>query len=179
MVSRCTALVAERHAGLSRRAYQLQPRQPRDLLVGSKDLEIHQKLAPLLAWYSLAQTAGKYTQVWPTSLTDYEPVTVTDLGSGVAVGPLFDASSAPSVVFQDDPSEAEVIVDVESQRLLADFSASIDKTSRALLKFTGQGQPWYVPIYIQSESLLGTPRKRIRMGMVRCKPPRRSPPSTI
>ena len=125
----------------------------------AKDLEIHFSEAGTTPGLSIRwpKLLAKYTQVWYTSLTDYEPVTVTDLGSGVAVGPLFDASSAPSVVFQDDPSEAEVIVDVESQRLLADFSASIDKTSRALLKFTGQGQPWYVPIYIQSESLLGTP----------------------
>jgi hypothetical protein len=125
----------------------------------AKDLEIHFLEAGTTPGLSIRwpRLLAKYTQVWPTSLTDYEPVTVTDLGSGVAVGPLFDASSAPSVVFQDHPSEAEVILDVESQRLLAHFSTSSDKTSRALLKFTGQGQPWYVPIYIQSESLLGTP----------------------
>ncbi len=96
----------------------------------------------------------KYTQVWPAALSAYEPVTVTDTGSGLAIGPLFDAAHLPQVIFQDDPAESEVSIDVETQRLLADFSDSSDSTSRTLLKFMEGGMPWYVPLYIQSADKL-------------------------
>ena len=99
----------------------------------------------------------KYLQLWPASLSAYEPVTVTNTGSGLATGPQFDAAHLPQVIFQDDPAETEVSIGVESQRLLADFSASSDQTSRTLLKFLEGGTPWYVPLYIQSESKLGSP----------------------
>ena len=124
-----------------------------------QDLTIHFLAAPATPGMSIRwpKISAKYTQVWPASLADYEPVTVTDLGSGVAIGPVFDAANAPSVVFQDDPAEAEVSLDVTTQRLLADFSGSSDKTSRTLLKFASGGVPWYVPVYIQSENLLGSP----------------------
>ena len=124
-----------------------------------QDLTIHFLAAPATPGMSIRwpKISAKYTQVWPASLADYEPVTVTDLGSGVAIGPIFDAANAPSVVFQDDPAEAEVSLDISTQRLLADFSGSSDKTSRTLLKFASSGVPWYVPVYIQSESLLGSP----------------------
>jgi len=124
-----------------------------------QDLTIHFLAAPATPGMSIRwpKISAKYTQVWPANLADYEPVTVTDLGSGVAIGPVFDAANAPSVVFQDDPAEAEVSLDIATQRLLADFSGSSDKTSRTLLKFASSGVPWYVPVYIQSESLLGSP----------------------
>ncbi len=124
-----------------------------------QDLALHFLAAPATPGMSIRwpKISAKYTQVWPASLADYEPVAVTDLGSGIAIGPVFDAAKAPSVVFQDDPAEAEVALDVATQRLLADFRASGDKTSRTLLKFASSGVPWYVPIYIQSQSLLGSP----------------------
>ncbi|MFO0203687.1 MAG: hypothetical protein ACK528_11225, partial [Alphaproteobacteria bacterium] len=125
----------------------------------SQDLAIHFLAAPATPGMSIRwpKISAKYTQVWPTSLADYEPITVTDLGSGIAIGPIFDAAKAPSVVFQDDPAEAEVSLDVATQRLLADFSASADKTNRSLLKFASGDVPWYVPVYVQSQSLLGSP----------------------
>ncbi|MFZ9937726.1 MAG: hypothetical protein ACO3JG_11825, partial [Luteolibacter sp.] len=124
-----------------------------------KDLTIHFLTAPATPGVSIRwpKISAKYTLAWPAGLADYEPVTVTDLGSGVAIGPVFDGANAPQVVFQDDPSETEVSLDVATQRLLADFSGSSDKTSRTLLKFASGGVPWYVPLYIQSESLLGSP----------------------
>jgi hypothetical protein len=125
----------------------------------SQDLAIHFLAAPATPGMSIRwpKISAKYTQVWPTSLADYEPITVTDLGSGIAIGPIFDAAKAPSVVFQDDPAEVEVSLDVATQRLLADFGASADKTNRSLLKFASGDVPWYVPVYIQSQSLLGSP----------------------
>lgn len=124
-----------------------------------QDLTIHFLTAPATPGMSIRwpKISAKYTQVWPASLADYEPVTVTDLGSGVAIGPVFNAANAPSVVFQDDPAEAEVSLDVATQRLLANFNGSGDMTSRTLLKFASSGVPWYVPLYIQSQSLLGSP----------------------
>ena len=98
----------------------------------------------------------KYLQLWPSSLSAYEPVTVTNTGSGLATGPQFDAAHLPQIIFQDDPAETEVSIEVESQRLLADFRASSDQTSRTLLKFLEGGMPWYVPLYIQSETKLGS-----------------------
>jgi hypothetical protein len=101
----------------------------------------------------------KYTQVWPTALSAYEPVTVTATGNGLANGPQFDAAHLPQVIFQDDPAEIEVSIDVQTQRLLADFGFSSDQMSRTLLKFMEGGTPWYVPLYIQSENMLGSPEK--------------------
>ncbi|MEI6605469.1 MAG: hypothetical protein WCP35_09175 [Verrucomicrobiota bacterium] len=99
----------------------------------------------------------KYTQVWPSAFSAYEPVTVTNTGNDIAIGPQFDAAHLPQVIFQDDPAETEVSIDVQTQRLLADFSVSSDSTSRTLLKFMEGGTPWYVPLYIQSDSKLGSP----------------------
>jgi hypothetical protein len=98
----------------------------------------------------------KYRQVWPDAIADYETVTVTDNGSGVSTGPVFDAAHLPEVIFQDDPAESETSLDVLSQHLLVDFTRSTDKTNRSLLKFSGGGAPWYVPLYIQSENKLGS-----------------------
>ena len=99
----------------------------------------------------------KYTQIWPSALSAYEPVTVTNTGNDIAIGPQFDAAHLPQVIFQDDPAETEVSIDVQTQRLLADFSVSSDSTSRTLLKFMEGGIPWYVRLYIQSDSKLGSP----------------------
>ena len=99
----------------------------------------------------------KYTQAWPAALSGYEPVTVTNTGSGLATGPEFDAAHLPQVIFQDDPAETEVTIDAISRRLLADFATSSDQTSRTLIKFMENGTPWYVPLYIQSGDRLGSP----------------------
>jgi hypothetical protein len=98
----------------------------------------------------------KYLHVWPDSLASYEPVTVTNTGSGVATGPQFDAAHLPQIMFQDDPAEKEVTLGLETGRLLADFTVSSDQTNRTLIKFLEDGIPWYVPLYIQAENLLGS-----------------------
>jgi len=99
----------------------------------------------------------KYTQVWPDALSAYEPVTVTNNGSNASTGPQFQATNLPQLVFQDDPAEQEVSIDITTQRLLADFTDSSDQTSRTLIKFFAGTTPWYVRLYIQSETKLGTP----------------------
>lgn len=122
----------------------------------AKDAEIYSATAPNLS-IQWPKYLRKYTQVWPAALTKYEPVTVTETGSGLATGPQFDAAHLPQVVFQDDPAETEVSIDIQTQRLLADFRSSSDDTSRTLLKFLEGGTPWYVRLYIQSEDLVGSP----------------------
>ena len=122
----------------------------------TKDAGIYSATAPNLS-IQWPKYLRKYIQRWPAPLSAYEPVTVTNTGSGLATGPQFDAAHLPQIIFQDDPAETEVSIDVESQRLLADFRTSSDQTSRTLLKFLEEGTPWYVPLYIQSETKLGSP----------------------
>ena len=121
-----------------------------------KDAEIYLAAAPNLS-IQWPKYLRKYTQVWPASLSEFETMAVTLTGNGVANGPQFDPANLPQVAYQDDPAETEVGMDVESQRLLVDFSVSSDKTNRSLLKFMTGGTPWYVPLYIQSEDKLGSP----------------------
>ncbi|MBJ7257329.1 MAG: hypothetical protein JHC69_11040, partial [Akkermansiaceae bacterium] len=121
-----------------------------------KDAEIYLAAAPNLS-IQWPKYLRKYTQVWPASLSAFETMAVTLNGNGIANGPQFDPACLPQVVYQDDPAETEVSMNVESQRLLVDFSVSSDKTSRSLLKFIAGGTPWYVPLYIQSEDKLGSP----------------------
>ena len=122
----------------------------------TKDAEIYSSTAPNLS-LQWPKYLRKYTQAWPAALSGYEPVTVTNTGSGLATGPEFDAAHLPQVIYQDDPAETEVTIDAISRRLLADFATSSDQTSRTLIKFMENGTPWYVPLYIQSESKLGSP----------------------
>ena len=121
-----------------------------------KDAEIYLAAAPNLS-IQWPKYLRKYTQVWPASLSEFETMAVTLTGNGVANGPQFDPANLPQVAYQDDPAETEVGMDVESQRLLVDFSVSSDKTNRSLLKFMTGGTPWYVPLYIQAEDKLGSP----------------------
>ena len=123
-----------------------------------KDASIHflnPPSAPNLA-INWPKYLRKYTQVWPSAIADYQPVTVTNGGSDVSTGPAFDAAHLPELIFQDDPAESEASLDILTQHLLVDFTNSADKTNRTLLKFVGTGAPWYVPLYIQSETKLGT-----------------------
>lgn len=98
-----------------------------------------------------------YVLAWPESLGKYEPVNVTNTGNTVATGPKFEAAGLPQIAFQDDPAELEVSIDAGSQRLLVDFTSSIDQTNRTLLKFTSTAGPEYVRLYIQAQDLVGHP----------------------
>ncbi len=100
---------------------------------------------------------NKYLQVWPGSISDYAGVTVTDTGSTSAIGIQFSGGSLPTVVHQDDGAQTEVSMDLATQRLAVDFSASLDHTSRSLLKFNSGSSVAYVRLFIQSESVLGSP----------------------
>ena len=125
----------------------------------TKDAGIHFLTPPSAPGLSINWPKYKrtYTQVWPTSIGDYEPVNVTDAGNSVATGPQFAATSLPQIVFQDDPSAQEAEIDATTQRLLVNLTASADKTNRSLLKFDSSVGPWYVRLFIQSQDKLGSP----------------------
>jgi hypothetical protein len=119
------------------------------------DVAIYPDTPPNLS-ISWPKYLRKYLHVWPDSLASYEAVTVTATGSGLATGPQFDEAHLPEIIFQDDPAETEVTLGVGTGRLLADFTLSSDQTNRTLIKFLEDGIPWYVPLYIQAENLLGS-----------------------
>lgn len=99
---------------------------------------------------------NKYRQVWPGPISAYAGVTVEDTGSTADTGVQFNGGNIPEVIFQDDGAQSEVSIDLNSQRLVADFSASADKTNRSLLKFSNGSGVWYQRLFIQSQSVLGS-----------------------
>jgi hypothetical protein len=98
----------------------------------------------------------KYLQVWPSDVSHFAHYTIPSGGSTLASGTglRFEGGAIPTLVYQDDPSEAEAVLDSTSQRLLV--SPGGDSANRALLKFTGtNGAVWYVPLLTQTEGMDG------------------------
>jgi len=100
---------------------------------------------------------NKYRQVWPGPISEYAGVSVEDNGSTAATGLQLSGGSLPTIVHQDDGAQTEAEIDQATQRLVVDFSASTDKTNRSLLKFSTGSSVWYVRLFIQSQSVLGSP----------------------
>ncbi len=94
----------------------------------------------------------RYWQRWSPNLSDYAHYTVDAAGSTPATGVSFPGGSLPTLVFQDDPAQAEAVVDVNSQRLFVTFApTNPERRSRSLLKFTSNNDVWYVNLYSQAE----------------------------
>ncbi|MDB4704604.1 hypothetical protein OAE94_01735, partial [Akkermansiaceae bacterium] len=98
-----------------------------------------------------------YLLKWPDGLSDYVTVNVQDTGNTAVNAVQFDPSTLPENKFQDCAPKVETEVDPATQRLLVDFSQSTDKTNRTLLKFDSADGLWYQRLYIQADSLLGSP----------------------
>ena len=99
-----------------------------------------------------------YLQRWPIGLADYVPVNVASTGNDLTTSPKFEATSLPSIVYQDDPAELEAEIDEATQRLLVQFTASSpDKINRSLLKFRSAAGAQYIRLWIESEDALGSP----------------------
>lgn len=98
-----------------------------------------------------------YLLKWPDGLSDYVTVNVQDTGNTAVNAIQFDPSTLPENKFQDCAPKVETEVDPATQRLLVDFSQSTDKTNRTLLKFDSADGLWYQRLYIQADSLLGSP----------------------
>lgn len=95
----------------------------------------------------------RYWQRWPVGLQDYAHNNVYPTGSG-GTGVEFDSGSIPGLIYQDDGSQTEAIVDATSQRFQISF-AGTDVLNRSLLKFSANGKVWYVRIYSQSSTRPG------------------------
>ena len=124
-----------------------------------KDAAIHFLAAPsapglTILWPKLKRN---YLFVWPDSISQFQPVNVTQVGNGPATALQFAANNLPQVIYQDDPVETETEMDGATQRLLVDFTESSDTTNRSLLKFGSVDGPWYVRLYIQAYTKLGSP----------------------
>jgi hypothetical protein len=94
----------------------------------------------------------KYLQVWPTHLADFAHYTIPSGGSSLdnETGLKFEGGTIPTLIYQDDPSQVEAVIDSTSQRLLV--MPAGDQANRALLKFSGNnGSVWYVRLLTQVE----------------------------
>lgn len=129
----------------------------------ARDAAIHFLAAPQtpglrIFWPKMKRN---YILKWPEALSAYEPVNVMEVGNGPSSALQFAAAHLPQVIYQDslalNPAVEETSVDGATQRLLVDFTRSEDQTNRSLLKFTSTGSPWYVRLFIQSQSRLGSP----------------------
>lgn len=98
----------------------------------------------------------KYLQVWPTDVKAFSHYTIALNGSSATTGTglKFEGGRIPTVIFQDDLEQDEVVLDPSTQRLLVGLSG--DQLSRALLKFTGDnGGIWYVRLMTQADGRPG------------------------
>ena len=98
---------------------------------------------------------NSYRFIWPSSYSSYAFVTTDATGSTSANGLVFDSSSLPEVVFQDDPALLEASFDASSLRLQVNLTGSTDGLNRTLLKFINNNQVWYQAIYTQAEGRSG------------------------
>ena len=58
----------------------------------------------------------------------------------------------PTIVYQDDPAQAAAQIDSLSQRFRVTFANNSGGLNRALLKFTGGTESWYMNLYSQAET---------------------------
>src|SRR4029079_12591784 len=96
---------------------------------------------------------SRYWQRWSPDLAAYAHYTVDAAGSSPDTGVSFPGGSLPTLVWQDDPAQAEAAIDVNTQRLFVTFAPTNPyKRNRSLLKFTIGSSAWYVNVYTQSET---------------------------
>ena len=125
----------------------------------SRDAAIHFLTPPAapgltLRWPKLKRN---YTFGWPDSISQFQGVNVADTGNGPASALQFAAANLPVVIYQDDPANIEAQVDGATQRLMVDLSRSTDKWNRSLIRFNSTDGPWYVRLFIQAQTALGSP----------------------
>lgn len=109
---------------------------------------------PIMPNINWPELKNAYTQKWPTTLASYAHNIVAAAGSNGTTGVQFATGGLPTVVYQDDPAQTEAKIDLNSQRLVVNFTGS-DGLNRTLLKFTNGTKVWYVRLYTQSASRSG------------------------
>lgn len=107
-------------------------------------------MMPSIYW---PEVKNAYRQTWPTALSSYAHNIVAAAGSTATTGVQFATGSLPTVVFQDDPAQAEAKIDVNSQRFVV--NTGTDGLNRTLLKFTNGSKVWYVRLSTQSVGRTG------------------------
>jgi len=99
----------------------------------------------------------RYWQRWSPNLADYAHYTVDTTGSTPATGVSFPGGALPTLVWQDDPAQAEAVLDLTAQRLFVTFAPTNPyRRNRSLLKFISGSAVWYVNLYTQAETRLTT-----------------------
>ena len=93
---------------------------------------------------------NKYFLVWPTATADFAHYTVGTNGSASATGITFPAGQQPTLVYQDDRSRSEALVDGDTQRFIVGFGSDTDNRNRSLLRFLSGDKVWYVRVDTQS-----------------------------
>lgn len=95
----------------------------------------------------------RYWQRWSPDLADYAHYTVDPVGSTSATGVSFPGGSLPTLVWQDDPGQAEAVIDLNTQRLYVTFAPNnAHGRNRSLLRFNDNNAVWYVNLYSQAET---------------------------
>ncbi|MEM9481265.1 MAG: hypothetical protein AAGA58_16570, partial [Verrucomicrobiota bacterium] len=92
----------------------------------------------------------RYWLRWSPNLEDYAHYTVDDSGSTVDTGVSFTGGVLPQLIYQDDQAQAEAVIDINTQRFHINYLGP-DERNRSLLKFTSNGEVWYVAMYSQGE----------------------------
>ena len=95
---------------------------------------------------------NSYWLRWSPNLSDYVINTVDEAGSTTDNGLQFTDGLMPTIVYQDDPAQAAAQIDSLSQRFRVTFANNSGGLNRALLKFTGGTESWYVNLYSQAET---------------------------
>jgi hypothetical protein len=137
------------------------------------DAAIHLLTAPATPQINLFWPVAKntYTQRWPNTVNGFAHAVVNPSGSTPGTGIQFSGTTLPQIVYQDDVSALDGVLNPSTQRLQTTAVASTPATSavidpssqrlhvtfsgrpinRALLKFTSGNEVWYVPLYTQAE----------------------------
>jgi len=89
---------------------------------------------------------------WSPNLSDYVINTVDAAGSTTDNGLQFTEGLMPEIIYQDDPAQSAAKIDSLTQRMRVTFPASSAGLNRALLKFTGGSESWYMNLYTQAET---------------------------
>ncbi len=92
----------------------------------------------------------RYWLRWSPDLEDYAHYTVDGNGSTPETGISFANGVLPQLIYQDDPAQTEAAINNNTQRFHVNPGA--DQRNRSLLKFSNNGETWYVNVYTQAEA---------------------------
>ena len=113
--------------------------------------------SPLLA-LAWPKYLSKHWFLWPdTNPAAGKFVQITSGANGLPAenGLQFPSGTLPSVVFQDDPAQAQAAFNSSIQRLGINLATDADGSALTLLKFTSGTSVWYVRLHTQTPGRAG------------------------